>query len=90
MRVLSHDWDPIGFGDVLPNDEYECAADAIATLLRSGGSREQVAEKLAEHWTGHVGLDRDPTADWRAAEAVVAWYAVAIEYAPSAPSSGVR
>jgi hypothetical protein len=74
LRVLSVDWDPIGFGELLPRDEYDCVAGPVGSMLRANASIGQIAAKLSEYRTGHFGLDASEPADQRAAREVVEWY----------------
>ena len=86
--MLAHEWDPIGFGDELPSDEYECVTGPVATLLRRGASADEVAATLSEHRAQHFGLDPDPTVDRHAAEASISWYRAAMRHAASGDIAG--
>lgn len=77
LHVLSRDWDPIGFGELLPRDEYDCVTGPLATLLRQGAGAPELAVRLTDCRTGHLGLGPDEEADQRAARAVSAWYQTA-------------
>lgn len=83
MIVLAREWDPIGFGAELPNDEYECVTGPLATLLRRDAPADAVATTLSEHRTEHLGLDPDPTTDRHAAEESIRWYRAAMSDAAS-------
>ena len=77
LRVLSQHWDPIGLGEMLPADEYDCVSGPLATLLRRGGTVEEVAATLTEHRTAHLGIESDPPQDRSAARALMDWYQAA-------------
>ena len=81
MNVLAREWVPIGLGFIQPTDEYDCVTGPIATLLRSSAPPDQLADTLAEHRTGHLGLDPDLIADRRTADELAAWYDVAMRNA---------
>jgi hypothetical protein len=83
LAVLSRDWDPIGFGDLLPRDEYDCLTGPVSTLLRRGAGPEALARALEDYRTGHFGLASDLPRDLSAAAALLDWYQMA-----SPPSSG--
>ncbi len=81
MKVLSREWDPIGFGPNLPRDEYEFATGPVATQLRANASADQIAEVLAGLRADSLGLEPDAPADRHAALELVNWYAKAMALA---------
>ena len=54
--VLYRDWDPIGFGFGVPEDEYESYAGPVATLLLNGSTDAQIATYLEKVEMESMGL----------------------------------
>ncbi len=82
-EVVLAEWDPIGVADVSP-DEYDSYLGLIAARLRRGDSVEEIAallSSLAEDQMGMPGPERVR----RAAAALHAWYAQAMEAAGDDP-----
>ena len=69
--ILWAAWDPIGY---VPRDEYEAYAPRVASILRSGGTPEDVAAALA-HWrTDSMALPADAERDLAVALKLRDWY----------------
>ena len=45
-QVLRHDWNPIGFADVLPEDEYDSYIAPIFRILAGSRSEQEIIECL--------------------------------------------
>ena len=45
-RILRHDWNPIGFGDVLPEDEYDSYIAPVYRILAGSRSEQELIECL--------------------------------------------
>ena len=45
-QVLRHDWNPIDFGDVLPEDEYDSYIAPIYRILAGSRSEQEIIECL--------------------------------------------
>ncbi len=45
-QVLRHDWNPIGFGDVLPQDEYDSYIATVYRILAGSRSEQEIVECL--------------------------------------------
>jgi hypothetical protein len=69
--ILWAAWDPIGG---VPRDEYETYAPQIASLLRKGGSPDDVAAALGKIRTETIGLPPNPARDREVAEKLRDWY----------------
>jgi len=65
--ILRHGWNPIGFDDVLPEDEYVYYVPELSALLKSDASVEVIAETLHVFRTEHIGLNSDSEGDYKAA-----------------------
>jgi hypothetical protein len=72
-RLLREQWNPIGDGDV-PPDEYASYASRLGGLLREGVSADELARFLDEARTGAMGLAPEPDEDRRVAALVHDWY----------------
>jgi hypothetical protein len=46
--ILFEDWDPVGFGPLLPVDEYDAYIPAIAQLLQNHCTAEQMEAHLVK------------------------------------------
>lgn len=68
----------MNLGELLPQDEYECAADPIGGLLRRVESTDRIAAALSECRAAHFGCEPDPALDGRIAEEIATWYSAAI------------
>jgi hypothetical protein len=72
-RLLSTEWNPIGFDD-LPDDEYESYAMRLGDLLREGIPEDEIVAFLSQTRTGALGLPASADDDRRVAAQVHAWY----------------
>jgi hypothetical protein len=45
-QVLRHDWNPIGFGDVLPEDEYDSYIAPVYRILTGSRSEQELIDCL--------------------------------------------
>ena len=45
-QVFRHDWNPIGFGDVLPEDEYDSYIAPVYRILAGSRSEQEIIECL--------------------------------------------
>jgi hypothetical protein len=45
-RILRHDWNPIGFVDLLPEDEYDSYIAPVYRILASSRSEQDLIECL--------------------------------------------
>lgn len=45
-QVLYHDWNPIGFGDALPKDEYDSYIAPVYRILVGSRSEQELIELL--------------------------------------------
>jgi|GEM_PF-5348420 len=58
-RILRHEWNPIGFDDFLPEDEYDQYVDRVCAKLMHGEGRQQLSEYLWWAETKNMGLQGD-------------------------------
>ena len=59
-EVLWRDWDPIGFYDWGPDDEYDSYVWPVIGKVMSGESAEQIAAYLDWASDEHMGCPQDP------------------------------
>jgi hypothetical protein len=52
-RILHADWDPIGAPT--PEDEYDCCAGPVVSMLFQKASQADIADFLEAEATGHFG-----------------------------------
>jgi hypothetical protein len=45
-QILYHDWDPIGFGEILPEDEYDSYIAPVNRILAGSRSEQELIELL--------------------------------------------
>jgi hypothetical protein len=74
LRYMLNEWDPIGVGDLVP-DEYDCLIAPLLTRLRTGGGRSQISEFLWYELEDHFGLDPGVRDVDGMANRLVAWWA---------------
>ncbi len=55
-QILRHDWDPIGLGDVLPEDEYDSYIAPVYRILVGSRSEEEIAQFLYRTWPDIMGV----------------------------------
>ena len=55
-QVLLHDWNPIGFGDSLPKDEYDSYIAPIYRILAESRSEQELIECLFRIERDTIGL----------------------------------
>jgi hypothetical protein len=79
LNVLWRDWDPFERGPIVIPGEYDCVTGPLATQLRGGASSDELAKTLSVCRADHLGAGADDTADHRAAESLLAWYATATQ-----------
>jgi hypothetical protein len=75
-NILIEDWDPVGFGPLLPADEYDTYIPGIAHLLEKHCTVEQLEAHLVrieKHWFGEAQANR--RAHLAAKNLVVSWFA---------------
>ena len=63
-RVLRHDWNPIGFGDVLPEDEYDSYVAPVYRILAGSRLEQELVEYLFRTGEGIVGATPTPSPDY--------------------------
>ena len=61
--ILFHEWNPIGFGDLLPEDEYDSYIGDVYRILRSSRSEDELTAYLAKAETEDMGLGHPPPED---------------------------
>jgi hypothetical protein len=66
--LLREDWDPIGFGSLLPADEYDTFAMQVWGKLKRGESVEEVAAYLTWAAGEHIGVETIPERERSVAE----------------------
>jgi hypothetical protein len=75
-RLLLHEWDPIGVGDIPEaQDEYDGYLGPVARLLRERADENALYEYLSNVRQERMGLHASPAEDRRAARAIVEWWA---------------
>jgi hypothetical protein len=55
-QILRHEWNPIGFDEDLPEDEYDRYVNRVCAKLMHGEGREQLNEYLWWAETVNIGL----------------------------------
>jgi hypothetical protein len=70
-KVLMSEWDPIGFGDLLPADEYDSYIPKIYELLQSGVNSNKLATHLEQIETNGIGLPARPDVNRRVAQSLL-------------------
>jgi hypothetical protein len=72
--ILFEDWDPVGFGPLLPVDEYDAYIPAIARLLENHCTTEQMEAHLVKIEKERFGAAH-PSAKARTAarKLVISW-----------------
>ena len=58
--ILWDDWDPIGFKDSLPRNEYQNYVPGVFQLYKSGCAVKHLAEHLSRIETETMGLRKRP------------------------------
>ncbi len=58
--LLREDWDPIGFGSLLPADEYDTIAMQVWSKLKRRASVEEIAAYLTWAAAEHIGVETIP------------------------------
>lgn len=74
LRPLLFKWDPIGFGEELPADEYDCLISPLLTQLRDHPTESELATWLGQYSERHFGLDAQPELDRVAARTMLGWW----------------
>jgi hypothetical protein len=70
--ILFEDWDPVGFGSLLPAGEYDHYVPGIAQLLESHCTAEQLEAHLIELEKKYFGERQAGEKAQRAAQKLVA------------------
>ena len=55
-QVLERDWNPIGFGDELPEDEYDSYIAPVYRILAGSRSEQEIIECLSRLERDIIGL----------------------------------
>jgi hypothetical protein len=55
-RAMRERWNPIGFDDYLPEDEYDSYAPVVVGMFERGDSDQHVAEHLSRLESDAMGL----------------------------------
>ena len=63
-RVLRHEWNPIGFNDALPEDEYDSYIAPVYRILAGSRSEQELVEYLCRTAEGIVGATPTPSPDY--------------------------
>jgi hypothetical protein len=74
LRPLLFEWDPVGLGEDLPIDEYDCLIAPLLTQLRGHPTESELATWLGRYSERRFGLDAQPELDRVAARAMLAWW----------------
>jgi hypothetical protein len=67
--LLREQWDPIGFGSLLPADEYDTFAMQVWGRLKRGESVEKIAACLTWVAGEYIGVSADQAREHAVAEA---------------------
>ncbi len=59
-EILRHDWNPIGCGELLPEDEYDSYIPVIQRLLLEGADERKIADHLENLVTVSMGMGESP------------------------------
>ena len=57
--ILRNDWNPIGFGALLPNDEYDSYVPKMYQFLQEGAAQKMIEAYLEHIETTVIGLKRN-------------------------------
>jgi hypothetical protein len=60
-KVLRRDWDPIGLGDALPEDEYDAYIAPVYRILSGNRSEPDLVECLSRMEADVIGAPREST-----------------------------
>jgi hypothetical protein len=55
-QILRHDWNPIGFAELLPLDEYDSYIGPVYRILASNRSEKDLIDFLAKTECDTIGL----------------------------------
>jgi hypothetical protein len=55
-QILLHDWNPIGFGDSLPADEYDSCIGPVYRILSGSRSEQELIEFLFRTERDTIGV----------------------------------
>jgi hypothetical protein len=72
--LLNHEWAPIGFIGLLPDDEYDAYLGPLASLLRRGATAADIAAHLQDLRVRVITEMHDDDADRRSATVIHTWY----------------
>jgi hypothetical protein len=81
LRPLLFEWDPIGLGDDLPDDEYDSYANQILTRLARGAQPGEIERLLLEMAKQSFELPAPVGREGDISRRMVQWY----EQAPPMP-----
>ena len=75
LRDLAFRWDPIGFAESLPRDEYDCVLGPTLRMLESGATVEEIDAYLKRELCEHFGLSpTNPQGPERLAVEAKEWF----------------
>jgi hypothetical protein len=70
-KVLMSEWDPIGFGHLLPADEYDSYIPMIYSAIQSRARVEDLAKHLEQIETERIGLPARPEVNRQVARSLL-------------------
>jgi len=75
LRELTFRWNPIGFTELLPRDEYDCVLGPLLTKLESGASVDELDVYLKRELVEHFGVSpTNPNGPERLAVEAKEWF----------------
>jgi len=69
-KILRQEWNPIGFDDCLPDDEYDSYVIKIYALLEEGAEISYIANTLTHFCTKWMELKGDMSKDYKIAASI--------------------
>ena len=63
-QVLRHEWNPIGFADALPEDEYDSYIAPVYRILAGNRSEQELVEFLFRTGEDIMGATPTPSAEY--------------------------